>query len=256
MTHFQDVVKRLERVRQTLHRCYGDPPKLSVTHPVEHALLAVLWEETTEKKAREALDRLHDDFVDLNDLRVSRPREIRDCLGQAFPRSGPKARVIPRLLDQVFKYHNSMVWDFLEAMSKTDIRVFFEKLEEVRPFLAAVVARDCAGAHAVPVDNDVARVLGRLGLLDPAAMSEVDMQALVERAVKANRAYETWWLVKRLGEMLCLVAAPSCGECPLNAACPSAVCPPGGKKPKKPAAVNKPKAAKPARKKAAAKKKR
>jgi endonuclease III len=261
MTHFQDVVKRLERVRQTLRRRYGDPPKVSVTHPVEHALLAILWEETTEKKAREALDKLHASFVDLNDLRVSRPREIRDTLGQSFPRSGPKARVIPRFLDQVFKHHNSMVWDFLETMSKTDVRSFFEQLEEVRPFVAAVVARDCTGAHAMPVDNDVARVLGRLAVLNPTATTEVDMQGILERAVKANRAMEVWWLVKRLGETLCLVGTPQCAGCPLNTMCPSVVSAPAGRKSKKaaapkPKAKPKVKAAQPAKKKAADKKKR
>ena len=253
MTNFRDKVRRLERVRQTLRRRYGEPPKLAVTHPVEHALLAVLWEEAAEKKAREALERLHEHFVDLNDLRVSRPREIRDCLGQNFPRSGPKARVIPRLLDQVFKHHNSMVWDFLETLGKTDVRAFFEGLEDVRPFVAAVVARDCAGAHAMPVDNDVARVLGRLGVLEPAATTEVQMQALLERSVKASRAYEVWWLVKRLGEDLCLSGTPLCADCPLNSICPAAVCPPRGKGPKKKAAAAK--AAKPAKKKAASRKK-
>ncbi len=142
-----------------------------------------------------------------------------------------------------------MVWDFLETMSKTDVRTLFEKMEDVRPFVAAVVARDCSGAHTFPVDNDVARVLGRLGILDPLSQTEIEMQALIERSVKAARAYEVWWLVKRLGEDLCLPGAPLCADCPLNAACPSAVCPPRGKGPKKKAA-----AAKPAKKKVGKKK--
>ncbi len=97
MTHFADKVKRLERIRQTLRRRYGEAARASVTHPVEHALAAILGEEAAEKKAREALERLRGQFVDLNDLRVSRPHEIREALGHNFPRSGQKARVIPRL---------------------------------------------------------------------------------------------------------------------------------------------------------------
>jgi endonuclease III len=69
-------------------------------------------------------------------------------------------------LDQVFHQHNSMVWDFLETMGKVEARAHFEKMEEVRPFVAATMARDCVGAHAFPVDSDVARVLGRLAILD------------------------------------------------------------------------------------------
>jgi len=229
MPTFTDRMKRLERARLFLRRRYGEPPRAVVTHAVEHALRAILSEEATAAQVEEAMERLHQHFVDLNDLRVSRPREIRDVLGADFPRSGLKARVIPRLLDQVFHQHNSMVWDFLEAMGKVETRAHFEKLEEVRPFVAATMARDCVGAHAFPVDSDVARVLGRLAILDPSKESEAEMQAQLERGVKANRAYEVHALLKRLAEDLCIVGTPLCAPCPLNAMCPSAVLPPKGK---------------------------
>jgi endonuclease III len=235
MTSFADKVKRLERIRHLLRRRYGEPPRAVVTHPVEHALLAILGEEASRKQAEAALDRLHTAFVDLNDLRVSRPREIREALGPNFPRSSQKARVIPRLLDQVFKQHNSMVWDFLETMGKTEVRGFFEKLEDVRPFVAAMIARDCAGAHAMPADGDIARALGRLAVLDPSRQNEAEMQTLLERAVKANRAYEVHALVKRLAEDVCFVETPNCPECALKKTCPSADLSPRGKAKKKPA---------------------
>ena len=229
MARFANKVRRLEKVRLMLRRRYGQPPAVVVTHPVEHALRAILSEEAAGEQVEQAVGRIRRHFVDLNDLRVSRPREIREVLGANFPRSGQKARVMPRLLDQVFKRFNSMVWDFLHDMGKVEARAFFEKLEDVRPFVAAVMARDCTGAHAFPVDADVARALGRLGILDPSSQSEAQMQALLERAVKANRAYEVHGLIKRLGEDLCLVGVPLCAECPLNPMCPSAVCPPRGK---------------------------
>jgi len=258
MSTFADKVRRVERVRQALRKRYGDAPPVAVTHPVEHALGVILSEEATSRQAEDALERLRRHFVDLNDLRVSRPREIREVLGTNFPRSSHKARVIPRLLDQVFKQYNSMVWDFLEKMGKVEARAFFEKLEDVRPFVAAVIARDCVGAHAVPVDYDVARVLGRLAVLDPSTQSEAEMQAILERAVKANRAYEVHWLVKRLGEDLCIVGTPLCRQCPLNSFCPSAVIPSRrkAKKAAKKPAARKPKPATKKKPKAAARKKR
>jgi endonuclease-3 len=229
MPTFTDKVRRLDRARVALKRRYGEAVRTPVTHPVEHAVRAILSEEATSDEVDRALDRLRQYFVDMNDLRVSRPREIREVLGPNFPRGGHKARVIPRLLDQVFKQHNSMVWDFLEALGKVQTRAYFEKLEEVRPFVAAVLARDCVGAHAFPVDNDVARVLGRLAVLDPATQSETEMQAFLERAVKASRAYEIHWLVKRHGEQFCLVDTPPCGKCPLRRMCPSVVVPARGR---------------------------
>jgi len=260
MPSFTDKVRRLERMRLALRRRYGEPPRLAVTHPVEHALRVILAEETTAAEADKALARIREHFVDLNDLRVSRPREIREVLGQDFPRSTQKARVIPRLLDQIFKQHNSMVWDFIEAMGKVETRAYFAKLEEVRPFVAAVIARDCAGAHAFPVDSDVARVLSRVGVVDSADLSEREMQAFLERAVKANRVYELHWLIKRLGEASCLVESPRCTECLLIAVCPSAVKAPRekpAKRKKKPAAKRaSARRAAPSKKRKAARKKR
>jgi len=223
MTMFSEKARRLDRARLHLKRRYGDAPKLMLTHPVEHILRAILSEEATASQVDQAMRRLREQFVDWNDLRVSRPREIREALGPDFPGVGHKARVIPRLLDQVFKHHNSMVWDFMEAMGKVATRAFFGSLEEVRPFVAATIARDSTGAHAFPVDRDIARVLGRLGILDPEAASETRMQAFLERAVKSTRVYETHYLVKRLAEDLCLPETPVCSQCPLSRKCPSAV---------------------------------
>jgi endonuclease III len=223
MTTFAEKARRLDGARLHLKRRYGDAPKLMVTHPVEHTLRAILSEEATASQVEQAMCRLREQFVDWNDLRVSRPREIREALGADFPRAAEKARVVPRLLDQVFKRHNSMVWDFMEAMGKVATRAFFGSLEEVRPFLAATIARDCAGAHAFPVDRDIARTLGRLGILHPETESETQMQAFLERAVKSPRAYEIHYLVKRLAEDLCLLETPVCAPCPLSKKCPSAV---------------------------------
>ena len=223
MPPFADKVKRLDRSRLLLRRRYGEPLRLIVTHPVEHVLRAILAEEASAAQVDQAIERFRRHFVDMNDLRVSHPREIREALGADFPRATYKARIIPRLLDQVFKQHNSMVWDFLEPMGKMEVRDYFERLEDVRPFIAAILARDCAGAHTFPVDNDVARVFGRLGILDSAAETETEMQAFLERAVKASRAYEAHWLIKRLAEDLCLPDKPRCERCPLNAFCPSVV---------------------------------
>ncbi|HUU91447.1 MAG TPA: hypothetical protein VM238_09575 [Phycisphaerae bacterium] len=222
MPTFTDKVKRLERIRLALRRRYGDEPRAPVTHPVEHAVRTILGEEATREAVEKAMDRLRRHFIDWNDLRVSRPREIREVLGASFPRAGHKARVLPRLLDQVFKQHNSMVWDFLESMGKMETRAYFERLEEVRPFVAATMARDCVGAHTFPVDNDVARALGRLSIVDAAAESQADMQAMLERAVKSNRAFDLHRLVKRLAEQLCVVGTPLCPKCPLKKTCPSA----------------------------------
>jgi len=252
METFTDKTKRLDRIRRALKRKYGDVPRPPVTHPVEHAVRTVLAEEATRADVDAAMERIRHHFIDFNDLRVSRPREIRDVLGDDFPRASAKARVIPRLLDQVFKRHNSMVWDFLEEMGKIECRAFFEALEEVRPYVAATMARDCAEAHTFPVDRDIGRVLARLGLVDADADSESDMQAFMERAVKSDEAWPLHALLHRLAEDVCRVGEPRCSACPLKTMCPTAEARAAEHKRKKKAAGKKKKkaAGKPAKDKA------
>ena len=129
--------------------------------------------------------------------------------------------MIPRLLDQVFKDHNSMVWDFLEAMGKVEARAYFEKLEDVRPFVAATMARDCAEAHTFPVDNDISRTLGRVGVVQPGKETEAELQAFLERAVKSTRALEVHQLLKRLAQEFCGAEDRLCIRCVLRKMCPS-----------------------------------
>ena len=255
MLTFTDKAKRLERIRKALKRKYGDIERAPVTHPVEHAVRTVLQEEVTRAEVDAAMDRIRDRFIDYNDLRVSRPREIRDVLGDDFRRAGAKARVIPRLLDQVFKRHNSMVWDFLEEMGKIECRDFFEALEEVRPYVAATLARDCADAHTFPVDRDVGRALGRLGLVDPDSDSEADMQAFMERAVTSDHAWELHALLRRLAEDVCVVGEPKCSACALKTMCPTAEQRAAARKRKKKAPTKKKKASGKKGAKAATKKK-
>jgi endonuclease III len=208
-------------VRQALRRRYGDQPKPTVTHPVEYAIRTILSEEAPPEAVEKALERLRKGFVDWNDLRVSRLREVRDVLGPDFPRASYKARVIPRLLDQVFKDHNSMVWDFLETMGKVEARAYFEKLEDVRPFVAATLARDYAEAHTFPVDNDISRTLGRLGVVEAGKETETQLQAFLERAVKSTRALEVHQLLKRLAHDVCGSEERICIRCVVRKTCPS-----------------------------------
>ncbi len=223
MATFTQKANRLEKVRRRLKRHYGEPDLTEPGDPVQHAVRAILGEEATAEQVEAAIDRFREHFAGWNDLRVSRPRETREILGRDFPRAGHKARVLPRLLDQVFKLYNSMKWDFLPEMGKTEARAFFEGLEEVRPFLAATLARDYTEAHAFPVDADIARVLGRLEILDPEEESEAEMQGLLERAVKAPRARELHALVKTLGEDFCVPGEPLCAKCTLRNLCPTGI---------------------------------
>ncbi|MDP6381493.1 MAG: hypothetical protein QF662_09130, partial [Phycisphaerae bacterium] len=252
---FTQKANLLRQLHRLLKKRYGAREFHKPIHPVEHAVAAILWEQATSEQVEAAMNRLRRAFVDWNEVRVSRPREIREVLG-SLPRAASKAEQIPLILHEVFMQHHSMCWsEFLEKMGKRQMREFFEKIPGLRHYVAATIARDFAGAHAFPIDLDLHRVLVRLGILAP-EISEPEAQAFMERAVKNAHTYELHALLKHLAETLCKSNRPKCSRCPLRAKCPSMVVEKKRKRkaPAKARKVVKKKTAKKAVKKAAKKK--
>jgi endonuclease-3 len=75
-------------------------------------------------------------------------------------------------------------------------------------------------AQGLGVDNQVKRVVRRLGLADGRSVEAVEQKLL--RIVPAEHWFEFSLLASRHGEVVCLVRQPRCAGCQLNAICPSA----------------------------------
>ncbi|MDK1030474.1 MAG: hypothetical protein QGD94_00530 [Planctomycetia bacterium] len=218
---FTQKANRIRLLHQLLRRRLGAREFHKPIHPVEHAVKAVLWELATAEQVESTMNKMRRSFVDWNEVRVSRPREIREVLG-SLPGAAAKAEQIPLLLHEVFLRQHSMFWtDFLENMSKREMRDFFSGISGLRRYIAAVMARDYAGMHAFPVDADIHRVLVRLGIFAP-GMPEREAHGFMERAVKSKQAYEVHALLRELAERLCVADNPLCSRCPLRQKCPSA----------------------------------
>ena len=79
--------------------------------PMENLLLGILQADAQRKQAEVALEALGNEYVDFNELRVSQPKEIVECIGKPYPNARRKAEMITRVLNGIFARRSSMKWN-------------------------------------------------------------------------------------------------------------------------------------------------
>jgi endonuclease-3 len=218
MSSFSERSAGLRKVYRALRKAYGKQVPEPADDMAHELLRFILMEEADEASVDKAMKRISQDFVDLNEVRVSFPREIAEVMPEVS-NAEQKASRVTRLFNSIFLRHNTMTWDFLRTMGVREVRQLFEKLDGGGEVLAAAAVL-LSGGHAVPADADVARTLSRLGLTAKGE-DTAGLQAFLERAVARDEGYETWALLHRLGESACLPDKPQCAKCPVRTMCPT-----------------------------------
>lgn len=183
---------RLKRLYNRLKRASVKPQPSPPGEPVDEMMLALLVDQTTERRAETSLRRLKRAFVDYNEIRVTRLSEIEESISP-LPDAAGKARAISLMLNAVFDRHHKIDLVPVFELSKRDARKFLEKIST--PAAAARVLLMTQATHAIPVDDAVHRVL-----LDERITEESveipRLQTSLERHLKSGEAYAFYRLVR------------------------------------------------------------
>jgi endonuclease III len=188
--------KEVRKVFNRLVREHGRPKQSGLTDPVEQLLLGILSRGTTEHAAVGALKRLREAVVDVNELRVSSPRELLGPLGKEFPGALEKARDINRALNEIFNREHNLELAQLRDRNRRDAKQYLEKLPGADSHTVASVMLLSIGGHAVPVDDYMLAFFQAAELVDAKASRE-EVEAFLERNTAASDAYAFYVLVRR-----------------------------------------------------------
>jgi endonuclease III len=199
MKHGTLYAKEVKKVFNRLVREHGRAKKIDLTDPVGQLLLGILSRGTTETGATSALKRLRESVVDVNELRVSSPRELMGPLGQDFPQSLEKARDINGMLNEIFNRQHDLDLTFLRNKNRREARQYLEKLPGVDRHTVASVMLLSIGGHAAPVDDNMLTFLRQAELVDPEA-DEKEIEAFLERNIAATDAYTFYVRFRRYAE--------------------------------------------------------
>lgn len=150
------IIKKTYKV----HVPKGNKPVL------ETMLYAICLEDSTVEEADASFKKLFADFPDLNEVRVSTVAEIeRAFLGQTAS-EWRAFRVISVLK---FVFDKSYAFEFESLRKKTlDLATKqLAKIKDLSPFVRDYTLHEVTGAHLIPIDASLARVLVWLGLIPP-----------------------------------------------------------------------------------------
>jgi endonuclease III len=141
----------------------------------------VLGADATRRQAASAIEALQEEYVDLNELRVSPLMDITDCVGRDMTASRQKAEMIVGVLNNVFLRVNDNSLDWLAEIPRRELRRTLTELG-LGPYPAAAVAMRLFDLHAVPVDITLLECLKADGAVHPSS-NQADVQAFLEKLI-------------------------------------------------------------------------
>ena len=199
MKDSSQYAKKIQRLYRAMKRRSVKSAILTYEEPVDALVYAVVSEKATESQAGSAIKRIKDNFVDYNDLRVARPDEISEVLGQDFPFAHETATLLAGLLMAVFNKYNMLSLQGLRKLGKRPAKVMLEKLAGITPFIVDYCMLTSLGGHAIPVTAKMMEYLKTNGLVDAEA-GYAEVEGFLSRQIAMKNASEFYRLLRRESE--------------------------------------------------------
>lgn len=184
----------LKKLVTEMKRRYGGAVPKETRSTFETLLFAACLEDASQADAEAAYARLLDSFFDLNEIRVSSVSEIQAALGDLTDAAW-KAMRIREALQHVFEKHYAFDLEFLRRKTQEQALKELSQISYQTPYARAYVAQHALGAHVLPLDASVFRLLVWLGLADPTADAEAAAEDL-KSAVKKSEGGQVCHLLK------------------------------------------------------------
>ncbi|MBN1125113.1 MAG: hypothetical protein JXA82_08900 [Sedimentisphaerales bacterium] len=194
--HYSDEIKKFFRTAKQKSagiraRHWNDP--------IEAFVYASIAEHVRKSEAMAILKRFEDHFVDLNDLRVSRPEEILDVIGDSDEATRMIAMKLPAALNDVFHAYDMNSLVNLMEEGKRQARKELDDMKHVSLFVSSYVLLTALGGHAIPLNAAMLSYLRDNQMVHPEA-EDADIAGFLERLIPASQAYEFYVLLRRQSE--------------------------------------------------------
>ena len=199
MKDSRDYSKKIKRLYRSLKRKYPKVEKATYEEPAEAVVYAIIGEDMKEKDAKTAIKQFGNYFVDLNDLRVSRPDELVEMLGEDTADTRQAASRVTAALRWVFNAHHKVSLEDLKRIGKRPARSALEKMEGMSRFAVDYCVLTALGGHAIPLTAKMVEYLRSSELVHPEA-SEEEISGFLTKQITAKNGYEFYSLLRRESE--------------------------------------------------------
>ncbi|MEZ6050501.1 MAG: hypothetical protein R3C02_03795 [Planctomycetaceae bacterium] len=185
------------KIVTVLKKKYGGSVPKDQRNVLETMLFACCLEDARHEDAEAAYQNLLDSFHDLNEIRVSSITEVERSLGNLDDPAWRALRIRDTLQYVFEKYY---VFDFEPLRRKTmDAAVKqLSKIKCLSSFVQLYTLQNSLGAHVMPIDATVCRVVAWLGLI-PQDMPPDKAAEEVKSSVRKSDAPLLGYLLRELG---------------------------------------------------------
>lgn len=178
--------KALAALLKKLKPREGDAPERT---PIEQMVLSFLHWETSRRQAEQAYERIMQQMVDVNDLRVSLEHEVLAVLGEDYPLALQRVSRMRESLNEVYKREHDINMTSIANKGKKEQRAYLDSLPGIPCYVAAQVMLLSFGGAAVPVDHKLVALLAREEIVEE-GMDTDDVESFILKNIKADEALE------------------------------------------------------------------
>lgn len=175
--------RKVKRLLAGATRAAGEPDE--PVDVIRLLVVSIMAEDATAKQAAAALQDLDEEYVDVNELRVSPLKDIVECVGRSFPGSRAKAEAVTHALNVVFRHSNTLSLDHLAKKTKREVRRLLREKYGLSAYAESVLTLYGFDGHAIPVDRLLLEALKLDGRIHPDS-DLPDLQGFLERII-ANK---------------------------------------------------------------------
>lgn len=187
--------KRLSTLFKSLKTKLGKVTRPANTDPITQIVLGIFSRDMPEAKAREVLDRLRENVVDYNEMRVIPPGELSDTVGD-YPEVRTKCEDLTRALNKIFAWEHTVSMDRLADASKTEVANYLLNIPGLESYTRARVRLLGFNHHAIPLDEAMFAYAKQEEIVDPKSTID-DAQAFLERNIEEEEALDFVALLKK-----------------------------------------------------------
>jgi endonuclease III len=199
MKNSKDYCGKIKKLFQTLKKNAPAVTPVNYDTPVDAIVYAFISAFTTEANASRIFKRVGAHFVDLNDLRVSRPEEITEVFGDMSESATASAEAMTRVLNAIFDKFDKMTLSGLTDDGKRQARKNLEEIPGMTPFTVAYTFLAALEGHAIPLTEKMVEYLVQNGMVHPESTLQ-EIESFLERQISAADAYTFYVLLRAEAE--------------------------------------------------------
>lgn len=186
---------KISKLYREMKKEHGKVKTVEYEDPIEAIVFGSLCEHLTLLSARSSMRKITKHFVDLNDLRVSRPEELIEVLGGHSEEVDAVAFELSESLNAIFSKFDTIKLIELKEQGKRQAKKELDDIENLSSFAVGYCFLTALGGHAIPVSKLMADYLRVEGYVHPKS-NEHDIEGFLERQNKSEDAYEFFMLLK------------------------------------------------------------